>query len=271
MGDTPCGDGCNLLGPLGLFVQIAITGVCAAAMLAVWFMEVPRRPFTTWAFDVSKQVIGAAYGKVYNILQAEVFAHFLLRSPEQQDQCVWYLMGIATDCMLTTFLCWGANDALRPILLARCGIDIGDYDGEVPIIITPTRRTRLSGGSSSYCHGLLQTGCPAMAPGPAGRVRQWILQLGIWLVLLTTVRLVVSSWLFTFQAQLYAFYAGIFQVLHLKGAASKTIFSVLVFPAFGDTLQILIQDRFLRKRQDLQISCGDDVVPIMTLPSASRL
>mmetsp|Transcript_72352 Transcript_72352/g.183040 ORF Transcript_72352/g.183040 Transcript_72352/m.183040 type:complete len:297 (-) Transcript_72352:14-904(-) len=241
--------GCELLGALGLAVQVAITGICAAVLFGVWLAETPRRPFVTWALDVSKQVVGAAYGKCYNILQAEVFAKALHLASGREDQCVWYLMGITTDCLVTTFLCWGANSLARPILARRWGIDIGDYDGEVPVLPTPTARKKLSGSSvcsteSSRSCGYIELAEPLCVPD---RLRTWMTQLGIWLLIITAVRLLVSLGLFLSKDWLYIFYANVFNVLRLHTSTAKTIFAVLVFPAFGDTFQILIQDRFLKK------------------------
>mmetsp|Transcript_48915 Transcript_48915/g.105353 ORF Transcript_48915/g.105353 Transcript_48915/m.105353 type:complete len:395 (-) Transcript_48915:113-1297(-) len=256
---------CQLLGPLGVAVQVAITAVCAAAMLAVWLAESPRRPFITWALDVSKQVVGAAYGKCYNILQAEIFARALQVNAAHKDQCVWYLMGIATDCLVTTFLCWGANVLMRPILATRFGIDIGEYDGEVPVIPTPSLRRGSSGLSLQIAPpSRSQSCCYVKLEEPqwfGGRIRTWLQQLGIWLLIITAVRLPVSLSLFLLQDFLYSFYASVFDLLNLHTATAKTIFAVLLFPAVGDTLQIMIQDRFLKKPNEL---------PLLGLPDRSN-
>lgn len=256
-----CSGGCNLLGVVGLGVQGGITAVCAAAMLGVWLAESPRRPFQTWAMDVSKQVVGAAYGKCYNIAQAVVFAKLSHGDASRQDQCVWYLLGIATDCLLTTFLCWGASCLVRPVLLKRFGVDIGDYGEEVPVIPTPVRSRRrshveslgidddyrsLSGFSLGSLRSLSGTSVNGSTAAPS-RVRKWLLQLFIWLLIITVVRLAVSTWLFFTQAAGYALCAFVFEVLTLRGANAKMLFAVLVFPAIGDTFQIVVQDGFLKK------------------------
>lgn len=243
-------ESCSLLGPLGLAVQAGITAVCAAAMLSVWWLEKPRRSFATWAFDISKQVVGAAYGKCYNLAQAELFARLLHVDPNHDDQCVWYLMGIATDCLVTTFLCWGANSLMRPILAERFDIDIGDYDGEVRVLPAETTiDSRLDSKGSDYRRlpdvgGLLRTGNVFAVPGT---LRPWLVQVCIWLGIITAVRLFVTSGLFFTQAFQYNLYAGVFTMLNLNCASLKVVFAVLIFPAAGDTLQIIVQDHFLKK------------------------
>ena len=85
-GDGPKDSDCNLVGPLGIAVQLGITVVCMLAMLCVWYCETPRRRFLDWAFDISKQVVGACYGKFYNIAQATLFAHMLRKNI---SNCTW--------------------------------------------------------------------------------------------------------------------------------------------------------------------------------------
>jgi len=239
---------CHLLGFLGIGVQLAITLVCAGAMLTIWATEIPRRPFLTWAFDMSKQVAGAAYGKCCNIMQAEVFAHHLRDDADMQDQCVWYLMGIATDCLVTTFLCCGVNSFLRPLLLEHCGVDVGDYK-EVPVVPTPSGTFRMLSPTDLYRKlpeaPSTSRSCSSTA---SERVRMWLLQVAIWLTIISGVRLAVSAMLLLTQATAYNFYATVFRGLGLECPAAKMLFAGLVFPAFGDTLQIVVQDHFLKKR-----------------------
>lgn len=227
-------DDCNLLGRVGIAVQIAITVVCAVVFLCVWFFETPRRPFLTWLFDISKQVVGAAYGKLYNIAQSIVFASLLRISNDQNDQCVWYLMSITMDCFFLTFLLWGANNFMRPILLERCGIDIGDYDD-------PMDRTAANADVEESKEN--REACPP------GQVRMWLLQMGIWIALITVVRLFMSGLLFLIQHQVYKFHEGIFIMLGLHDRHSKLVFAVLIYPIFADTFQIVVQDNFLKKQQ----------------------
>jgi len=227
-------DDCDLLSRVGIAVQVGITVVCAVVFICVWLFETPRRPFLTWAFDISKQVVGGAYGKLYNIAQSVVFASILRISRGHQDQCVWYFMSLTMDCFFLTFLLWGANNFMRPILLERCGIDIDDYDE--PLEKAPaTVDVEESKATRESC-----------APG---QVRKWLVQMGIWLAIITVVRLHLSLLLFFIQHQVYTFHEGIFDMLGLESRTAKLVFAVLVYPIFADTFQIVIQDRFLKKQQ----------------------
>lgn len=225
---------CNLLGRVGIAVQVAITVVCAIVFLCIWQFETPQRPFLTFIFDVSKQVVGSAYGKLYNIAQSVVFASILAVSAEHQDQCVWYLMSITMDCFVLTFLLWGANDYMRPILLDRYGIDIGDYD-------------------EPCAHGTDPADAEKSKESPradeAPQVRMWLAQMAIWLAIITVVRLFCSLILFFVQAKVYELHAGIFAALGLETKVEKLVFAVLIYPIFADTFQIAVQDNFLKKHK----------------------
>jgi len=224
-------DDCNLLGPLGIAVQLAITVVCAVALIAVWLKETPRRAFLTWAFDISKQVVGSVHGKCWNIMQAKLLVHS--GSIDRADECVWYLMGNTTECFATTFLCWGANSFIRPILSSRCGIDIGSYESEQ---------------SSTTSAGETTENSRSPTPCVQGKVQMWLTQCGIWVLIITVVRMFVTFCLFESQNVLYDFFAGIFNLFHLESGSAKTIFAVLLWPAFSDVFQIVVQDRFLKYR-----------------------
>jgi len=236
---------CQLLGWTGIAVQVGITVVCALAYVAVWYMESPRRNFMTWLFDISKQVAGSAFGKLYNIAQAIVFAKLLRHSPDQQDQCVWYLMGILVDCFVTTFLCWGANTLARPILLQRYGIDIGDYEEDTSV----HAKHNINGQGSESDNGV---GTPAPVPVS---FKMYAQQLGIWLLIIMAVRLLVSVGLFFTQHEVYPFCDSVFLFFGVEDPTWRLIFAVLIFPAVADTFQIVVQDNFLKKHRD-QTSCN---------------
>lgn len=228
------GSGCNLLGPHGIALQVAITVVCAAAFIAVWFMEPDRRPFLTWVFDISKQVVGAAYGKMWNIAQSIIFAKLLLMDPKQQDQCIWYFMSISVDCLFLTMLLWPLCNYCRPILLERYNVDIGAYNEPIG--------ADCEGAFASKEKGNLEP-CELSR----AEVQAWVFQLGIWLGLITTVRLFISIVLFFVQHEFYTLCDGLLTSLGLERPAERLTFVVLVFPMFADVFQIVVQDHFLKK------------------------
>ncbi|CAK0838351.1 unnamed protein product [Prorocentrum cordatum] len=191
------------------------------------------------------------YGKFYNIAQAEFLARVLTARSGRVDQCVWYLEGIVTDCFLTTFFCWGAMKAARPVLLERCGVDVGNYEGEQQGLV-PTAVGNDAAGSKD---GLIESKYVHAPILNVDTLSAWLLQVGIWIGIITAVRLVVTTYMFLTQDMMYIFFAGVFTVLHLHSELQKMIFAVLIFPAFGDTFQIVVQDFFLKKPRSSRPAC----------------
>jgi len=216
----------GLMGPFGLLIQTLIVVLCAIALITVWMHEKPRRPFLTWAFDISKQVVGAGYGKGYNVLQSLYFA----ADPNAgSDECVWYLVGMVADCVIVTFLSWGLTSLLRPILQWRYGIDIGVYGS-----------TADEGASRR----------PRRPPPEClrGSLQMWWAQVAIWLGIITVVRVFMTMFLSIFKDDLYDIFASLFAVFGMQFREAKTVFAVLIVPAFGDIFQMVFQDYFLKRQ-----------------------
>jgi hypothetical protein len=99
---------CRVLGgTFGYFIQ-GLLGVVALIGLFFKFhiekhdeKHVPRH-FREWAFDVSKQAIGAATTHVFNIFLAMVMAHIKIsKDPSvHPDQCAWYFINFCIDTFL---------------------------------------------------------------------------------------------------------------------------------------------------------------------------
>jgi len=231
-----------LLGWLGLAVQVAIFFWCSLVMLGCWLTETPRRPFLTWALDGSKQVAAAIYGKFYNILQTVYFANFLVTPNQIEDPCVFYFMLIVTDCFFTTFLCWGANSMMRPILLRNWGIDIGDYGDD---------KERHFGAQRDLCEP---------PKSIQSKVSAYLEQLAAWLAIVAMVRFIVSIILLYFHVEFYVLVESLFRLMGLADPSLRLIFSVLIFPAAADAFQIIVQDYFLKKKQsDIR---GEEKAPL---------
>jgi len=224
-----------------MIVQVGIFTWCSIVMICCWLMERPRRAFLTWMLDGSKQVAAAIYGKFYNILQTVYFTAYLVQPQEMEDPCVFYLMLIITDCFFTTFLCWGANSLMRPILLRNFGIDIGDYGDDQAKEQAPTPRT---GG----CEPPLNW---------QGKVKSYLEQLATWIAIVAVVRFIVSLILLACHQPFYELVEAMFMHMELKDPSLRLIFSVLIFPAVADAFQICVQDYFLKKGAEPEKGSAD--------------
>lgn len=92
---------CELLGPLGIIVQVVL-GVGSFAILVVKrYVEKPRRPWNIWALDSSKQAISQAVAHWTNMLLA-----FLLSEGEGSDNCDWYFINITVDVIFGVLIAY---------------------------------------------------------------------------------------------------------------------------------------------------------------------
>ena len=85
---------CQLLGDWKSIAIQGLLGVSALGTLVVKrVLEVPRRDFTVFVYDVSKQAIGQLYAHGLNLLIA-----IRLTQPSG-DQCVWYFVNFIVDVL----------------------------------------------------------------------------------------------------------------------------------------------------------------------------
>mmetsp|Transcript_15838 Transcript_15838/g.43972 ORF Transcript_15838/g.43972 Transcript_15838/m.43972 type:complete len:270 (-) Transcript_15838:237-1046(-) len=228
------GGTCQLFGRFGIFVQLLIGAWCLLTLVVLWRCEAAdkRRPFLTWLGDMSKQLVGAAWGHFMNVFLALFVGNELEGGSTLNNQCVWYLMGFLSDILVVTFLCWWATSAARPLIRRKCGIDIGDYD-------------------QSDLHSPSPDGVAVVKGVPPWAM--WCIQTGIWLAIMTAVKVVVSVAMFSAQSHLYRWLAMAFQYGGLcHHARAQLITSVIIVPVIGDAFQLAVQDGFL-KRPDVEV------------------
>lgn len=229
------GGSCQLFGVFGIFVQLMIGVWCVLTLVTLWRCEKNRRDFCTWLGDMSKQLVGAGWGHAMNIFLALIFGT-ALESEAANNQCVWYLVGFLSDIFVVTFLCWLVTSNLRPHIKEQCGIDIGEYD-----------QAAGERSDSSQEGDVLE---PDEQAGMAWWM-MWICQTGIWILIMTSVKVAVSICVFLAQDWLYGGLATIFHSLGLCGHEhSQLITSVIIVPVIGDAFQFAVQDTFLKRKAE---------------------
>lgn len=213
------GGTCELFGVFGILVQCLIGLWCVFTLLVMWWLETPRRSLLAWLGDMSKQMVGAAYGHFMNVGVALLFGT-ALETAATNNQCVWYLVGFLSDIFFSTFLCWLLTRALRPLFRSKCGIDIGEYEDE----------SKAADDEASMPAWLM-----------------WSLQTAIWLGILTVVKLVVSLGVYLAQEPLYCGLATLYRQLGLcHHQRAQLVASVVLVPIVGDAFQFAVQDSFLK-------------------------
>mmetsp|Transcript_27060 Transcript_27060/g.59386 ORF Transcript_27060/g.59386 Transcript_27060/m.59386 type:complete len:250 (-) Transcript_27060:77-826(-) len=237
------GGTCELFGIFGIAVQVSIALWCISVLLFMWGMETPRRSFFTWCGDSSKQLIGAGWGHAMNVFLAMLFG-LALEPVDSRNQCVWYLVVFMSDIIFVTLLCWAATVTLRPFFRDRCGIDIGEYEGNED-----------EGSQKGEASG---TGA-----APTGRWRMWAIQLVLWLSIVTIIKAFVTTAIYFSQGVFYSAVALFFRSLGMCGhQRAQLVTSVIVVPVLGDAFQFVVQDNFLKKKQEAKDTSSYRVVAV---------
>lgn len=230
------GGSCQLFGLFGIFVQCMIGVWCVMTLVTLWRCEKNRRDFCTWIGDMSKQLVGAGWGHAMNIFLALIFGS-ALESEVANNQCVWYLVGFLSDIFVVTFLCWWVTSTLRPHIQDGCGIDIGEYD-------SPGREEKSDAS---------QEGDALEANEGMAWWRMWSCQTGLWLLIMTSVKVTVSIGVYLAQDWLYTGLATAFHTLGLCGHENaQLVTSVIIIPVIGDAFQFAVQDTFLKRKVEEQ-------------------
>ncbi|ORX63209.1 hypothetical protein DM01DRAFT_1298252 [Hesseltinella vesiculosa] len=201
---------CQLLDSFGIAVQLCLAGIAFSTLLLKRQREQPQRPFRTWGFDVSKQVVGGFVIHSLNLLLSYLSGRSV---PEKEvtNACVWYWLHIFVDTTLGTALLWLFLENGQRLLrqLGHSGFQTGVYG-------TPPFRKQL---------------------------RRWAKQLGLYLVCLILMKCVVlllfslCPWLETVGAWILSWMG------HPK---MQAVFVMLIFPLVMNIMQFWIIDTIVK-------------------------
>jgi len=232
------GGTCELFGFFGICVQGLIGAWCILTLLVLWRCEANRRSFFTWVGDMSKQLVGAGWGHFMNVFLAMFLGAVMEDSPDN-NQCVWYLVGFLSDIFFVTFLCWLLTNFARPHIRRICGIDIGDYEN-----------AEGGEGAGKAEKPELEQSEEVAAAKRMPWWMMWLCQTGLWLLIMTTVKALVTIGVYLAQNMLYT---GIAQAFKSAGLCHhqrlQLVTSVIIVPVIGDAFQFAVQDSFLKKTE----------------------
>merc|ERR1712224_515232 len=100
-----------LAGVIGKVMQVILFMCCCAALVVKYRRESGDRSWTEFLMDSSKQLIGAGWIHVMNLL----FAKGLEANYQAEDQCTWYWLNIVLDCTIGV-----AVEYVLMIVLMKC-------------------------------------------------------------------------------------------------------------------------------------------------------
>ncbi|CAH0520502.1 unnamed protein product [Peronospora belbahrii] len=214
---------CQLLnGEFAAFLQVLLGLIAFSVLILKRFYETPQRPLLIWAFDATKQMIGATFAHIANLFIAILlYATQEEKNPIQDkksheeepvDQCALYFVNFTLDTTFGVFLNYILLSAL--ILVAHrwhwSALQIpGDY-------------------------------------GTPIQVRIWFLQVCSWILVIFACKFLIAIVIVTFQTPL-----GRFAMILLKPLKHypkiELVLVMIACPCLMNAMQLWIQDNYLKK------------------------
>mmetsp|Transcript_8401 Transcript_8401/g.14251 ORF Transcript_8401/g.14251 Transcript_8401/m.14251 type:complete len:286 (+) Transcript_8401:94-951(+) len=89
---------------LGWLCQFLLGCCCLGTLLFKRYIEVPKRPWLVWFYDVGKQACACGFAHILNV----VFGIWLsTASGTDSDECAWYCVNFTIDAILGAGICVG--------------------------------------------------------------------------------------------------------------------------------------------------------------------
>ncbi|KAF8638524.1 hypothetical protein AX17_002067 [Amanita inopinata Kibby_2008] len=225
---------CRLLGPTALVVQGLMGILVILSLVYKRHRERPVRPWRIWIFDISKQIVGQMFVHGLNVLISDVVSRLT-----SGNACVFYFLNILIDTTLGVAILYVIFHALTNLLSEKLryeGFESGVY-GDPP--------------SVSY----------------------WLRQAAIYVLSLTTMKLLVIGLLILFP--------GLFSIGEWllswtwteKGDGFQVIFTMGIFPIIMNILQFWFIDSIVKahNKVGLDAETSDfqhaDREPLFSVPS----
>lgn len=215
------GGGCSLLpGIYGLVMQGLLFGCACAVLVCKQVAETPRRLWLSFLLDASKQLTGAGWIHVLNMLFAVQLHRFL----NAGDECLWYWLHIVVDTTLGV----AVEYALLELLSACLRRGLGDAAAEE--FQGGHYYEDVHGGASMF------------------RWRRYGKQLALWLSVVTLMKLIVVAFLLALRHPL-VFIAGAALSPLDQNPMSKLAVVMIATPLCMNALQFWLVDGFLKQQE----------------------
>ena len=90
---------CKLLDNVfSYLIQFFLGAVSIGSLIFKRHIEIPKRSWKIWLFDVSKQLIGGFFTHIANIMVSEYILY-----TKGGDECAWYFINFVVDCTIGIF------------------------------------------------------------------------------------------------------------------------------------------------------------------------
>lgn len=212
---------CHLLrGPEGIIVQGLLFLLAVGSLIVKKVTGPPERTWYSFGLDSSKQLAGAGWIHVLNL----VFAHHLDEAFEgSTDACDWYAVNIIVDCTLGVFVEYLLLGALAVMLEACLGQNNGFESGEYRDPVTQEVDW------SRYAK-----------------------QLVLWLFIVSCMKVSMGIFMFLGHTWLLAgatFLYSWFQGKECLGIDAKLLAVMIVTPWLMNSFQFWMVDNFIKKKE----------------------
>jgi hypothetical protein len=210
------------------FFTVAVQLFLALAALSSLYIkrmqEVPRRTFTTWVLDVSKQGIGAVYAHILNMIVAAAISQKTTNNNSDSssestttlsDQCAWYGISYMIDTslgLLLAIVLLGCLDRAAARYHWTYLKDSGVYTGDTALL-------------------------------------HWSAQLMSWLLILTFTKLLIYCFMWACSEPLAVIGAWLFAPLQVN-IRLELVFVMILVPAVLNVIYFWIADSFLKAKKE---------------------
>lgn len=204
---------CEVLpGIFGLLVQGFLFLACVGILVVKKFKEGKERSWFDFGLDGSKQIIGAGWIHVLNL----VFAKQLHKLTESGDECTWYWLNIMCDTTLGVAVEYLALQTITSLLKKRYP-DSTNFD------------------TGSY------------RDGHDFHIETYFKQLLVWLSVVSIMKVAMLAFMFICSTPLEAG-ASLILAPFFAVDSLKLIVVMIITPVCMNALQFWLTDNFLRKR-----------------------
>jgi STIMATE family len=218
---------CRLIpGVLGLALQgILFLGVCMVLLVKKQLDE-PPRSWATFLADSSKQLIGAGWLHVMNLLCSWALDALDRQGEASEaeggDACDWYFINIVVDCSLGVIL---------EFLILR------GWSFAIERLGSPGCSEALESGQYYEPVGYGQQ--------PCFQRRRYVKQLLLWLLVVAQMKLVLVALFLAMHSRLVRLAHSSLAPIHSEEA--KLVAVMVVVPSAMNTLQVWLVDAFIKR------------------------
>ncbi|KDO35301.1 hypothetical protein SPRG_00150 [Saprolegnia parasitica CBS 223.65] len=217
---------CKLLsGPFETFIQVSLGLIAMSVLVCKRYFEHPQRPFRVWLFDASKQCIGAGWAHAANLTIAILLVQYSTEK-ENADECAFYFINFTLDTSFGVALNW---------FLLHCSVLLARH----------------------FHWKALQV--PGFYGNPI-QTRVWLIQLGVWLVIIIMTKLIIGRVILWFERPINAFANVLFEPLS-DFPRLELVLVMIACPVTMNVVQFWVTDNFLKKH-DSDVKAADENTPL---------